>query len=74
MPGSTAQSRNGGRTGKVTLGGTDGVDRGGEERTRNGERGVGQRPGGKRRGEEKRQPLVRSAKEYWGFYEGGSAD
>ena len=71
---STAWSRNGGRTGNGTAGGTEEIDRGGGERTRNGERGVGWRRGGKRGGEEKKQPLVGSAKEYRGFYEGGSAN
>ena len=74
MPGSTARSRNRGRTGNVTAGGTEGIDRGGKERTSNGERGVGRRQGSKRGGEEKSQLLVGSAKEYWGFCEGGSAD
>ena len=68
MSRSTAQSRNGGGTGNGTSGGTEGIDRGGGERTRNGKRGFGRRRGGKRRGEEKRQPLVRSVKEYQGFY------
>ena len=53
MTRSTARIRNGKRTGKGTAGGTDGIDRGGGERTRNGERGVGRRRGGKWRGEEK---------------------
>ena len=54
--------------------GTGGIDRRGGERTRNDKRGVGPRRGGKWRGEEKRQPLVGSAKEYRRFYEGGSAN
>ena len=74
MPRSTARISNRGRTGNGTAGGMDGIDRGGRERTRNGERGVGRRRGGKRRGEEKRQPFVGSVKEYRGLYEGGSAD
>ena len=56
MPGSMAQSRNRGRTGNGTAGGTNGIDRGGGERTRNGKRGaqgVRQRLGGKRRGKKK---------------------
>ena len=74
MPRPTARSRNGGRTGNGTEGGTDGIDRGGGEHTRNGERGVGRGRGGKWRGEEKRQLLVGGAKEYPGFYNGGSVN
>ena len=55
MLGSTARSRNGGRTGNRTEEGTDGIYRGGGERTRNVERVVGRRRGGKRgRGREKK--------------------
>ena len=53
MPGSTTRSRKRGIKGNGTAWGTNGIDRGGGERTRNGERGVGRRRGGKRRGEEK---------------------
>ena len=74
MPKATARSGNRGRTGNGTAGGTEGIDREAGERIRNRERGIGRRQGGKRGGEEKRQPLVESAKEYRDFYEGGSAD
>ena len=74
MPRSTAHSRNRGKTGNGTAGGTEGIVRGGGERTRNSERGGGRIQGGKRGEEEKRQLLVGSAKEYQGFYKGGSAD
>ena len=74
MPRLTARSRNGGRTGHGMAVGTDGIDRGGGEQTRNGERGVGRRRGGKRIGEEKKQPLVGNATEYQELYGGGSDD
>ena len=74
MPRSTARSRNGERTGNGAARETDGSGRGDGERTGNGERVVGRQQGGQRSGEEKRQPLVGSVKEYQGFYEGRIAD
>ena len=74
MPRSTARSRNCGRTGNRTAGGTEGTDRRDREQTRNGERGGGRGRGGQRGAEEKNQPLVGNATEYRGFYGGGSAD
>ena len=74
MPRSTAWSRNRGRTGNGTVGGKEGIDRQGGERTRNSKWGCGRGQGGQQVGEEKRQPLVENATEYQGLYEGGSAD
>ena len=74
MPRATEWSRNGGRKGNGTAGGTEGTDQQDRERTRNGERGGRRRQGGQRGAEEKRQPLVGSATEYQEFYGGGSAD
>ena len=62
MLGPMSRSRNRGRMGNGTAGGTYGIDRVGGERKRNGKRGVGRRRGGERRGEENRQLLVGSAK------------
>ena len=59
--------------------GERGTERRGERMGSTGGSGNGQRTkkgrrGDKQGGEEKRQPLVGSAKEYWGFYEGGIAN
>ena len=74
MPRSRAPSRNGGRTGNITAGGTEGTDLRDQERTRNVKRGGGRRRGGQWLAEEKRQTLVGNTTEYQEFYEGGSAD